>query len=168
MSALARAYTLRIGFREFGERVPTTVVPLYAYSVTADSISLPQLLDAVPAGFPSPAQDYDAGPIDLTELLIEDQAATFLVRVSGTSMVDAGIHDGDVVIVDRSKTALSGDVVVAILDGDFTIKRLVRERGTWALRAENAEWPDVVVDELSTLEIFGVVTVSLRFHRSRR
>lgn len=83
-------------------------------------------------------------------------------------MVDAGIHDGDVVIVDRSKTALSGDVVVAILDGDFTIKRLIRERGTWALRAENAEWPDVVVDELSTLEIFGVVTVSLRFHRSRR
>lgn len=83
-------------------------------------------------------------------------------------MIDAGIYDGDVVIVDRSKTAHSGDVVVAILDGDFTIKRLVRERGTWALRAENSVWPPVVVDELSTLEIFGVVTVSLRFHRSRR
>lgn len=168
MSVPEQAYTLRIGFREFGERVLTTVVSLYAHPVTAEPIPLPQLLDAVPAGFPSPAQDYDAGPIDLTELLIDDQAATFLVRVSGTSMVDAGIHDGDVVIVDRSKTVRSGDVVVAILDGDFTIKRLVRERGTWALRAENAEWPDVIVEELSTLEIFGVVTVSLRFHRSRR
>lgn len=145
-----------------------SVVSVYAYPVVAKSTVVRQLLDAVPAGFPSPAQDYDAGPIDLTELLIEDQAATFLVRVAGTSMIDAGIYDGDVVIVDRSKTAHSGDVVVAILDGDFTIKRLVRERGTWALRAENSEWPAVVVDELSTLEIFGVVTVSLRFHRSRR
>lgn len=106
MSALARAYFLRIRFRYFGEQVPITVVSLFAYSVTTDPISLPQLLDAVPAGFPSPAQDYDAGPIDLTELLIEDQAATFLVRVSGTSMVDAGIHDGDVVIVHHDHETL--------------------------------------------------------------
>ncbi|KDA04519.1 peptidase S24 [Microbacterium sp. CH12i] len=145
-----------------------TVVPLYAYPVSVSPIQLGQLLDAVPAGFPSPGQDWDAGPIDLTELLIDDQAATFLVRITGTSMIGAGIYDGDVAIVDRSKSPRSGDVVVAILDGDFTIKRLLRERGTWALRAENAEWPDVVVDELSTLEIFGVVTVSMRFHRSRR
>src|ERR1041384_4000702 len=135
-----------------------TVVSVYAYPTP-----LPQLREAVPAGYPSPDQYFDDGPIDLTELLIEDQAATFLVRVSGTSMIGAGIDDGDVALVDRSKAPRSGDVVVAILDGDFTIKRLVRERGTWALRAENAEWPDVVVDELSTLEIFGVVKVSMRF-----
>lgn len=104
-----------------------TVVPLYAYPVSVSPIQLGQLLDAVPAGFPSPGQDYDAGPIDLTELLIDDQAATFLVRITGTSMIGAGIYDGDVAIVDRSKSPRSGDVVVAILDGDFTIKKAGRE-----------------------------------------
>lgn len=140
----------------------------FARPVAANPLLIGQLLDAVPCGFPSPAQDYDEGPIDLTQLLVEDEAATFLVRVAGTSMVDAGIEDGDVVLVDRSKTPRDGDVVVAVLDGDFTIKRLVRQRGAWALRAESSEWPDVTVDELSELMIWGVVTVSFRFHRPRR
>ena len=131
-------------------------------------VPLAQMLDAVACGFPSPAQDYEQNPIDLTEMLVEDPAATFLVRVAGTSMTLAGIDDGDVVLVDRSKVPHAGDVVVAVLDGEFTIKRLVRERGTWALRAESTEWPDVVVDELSELVIWGVVTVSFRFQRPRR
>lgn len=131
-------------------------------------LQLREMLEAVHAGFPSPAQDYDEGPVDLLQMLVDDEAATFLVRVAGTSMIGAGIEDGDVVIVDKSKQPRDGDVVVAVLDGEFTIKRLVRQRGRWALRAENSEWPDVIVDELSTLTIFGVVTVSLRFHRPRK
>ena len=83
-------------------------------------------------------------------------------------MILAGIDDGDVVLVDRSKVPRAGDIVVAVLDGDFTIKRLIRERGTWALHAESSEWPDIVVDELSELVIWGVVTVSFRFHRPRK
>lgn len=80
-------------------------------------------------------------------------------------MVDAGIYDGDVLLVDRSKTPRERDVVVAVLDGEFTIKRLVRRRGTWALQAENVDHPDIVVDELSELSLWGVCTVSFRFHR---
>lgn len=144
------------------------VVHAYPLRNPPTTMELRELLDAVACGFPSPAQDYEQGPIDLTELLVEDAAATFLVRVSGTSMILAGIDDGDVVLVDRSKVPRAGDIVVAVLDGDFTIKRLIRERGTWALHAESSEWPDIVVDELSELVIWGVVTVSFRFHRPRK
>ena len=117
--------------------------------------------ESVAAGYPSPAQDYYDGPIDLTEMLVEDQAATFIVRASGHSMTGAGISDGDELLVDRSRTPRDGDVVVAVLDGELTIKRLqVTARGV-LLRAENAEHPDVVVPELSELVIWGVATYCL-------
>lgn len=135
------------------------------YTVRSTAVQLRTPLDAIACGFPSPAQDYDDGPIDLTQILIDDEAATFLVRAAGSSMIDAGIYDGDVLLVDRSKTPQPEDVVVAILAGEYTIKRLVRRRGTWALHAENVAHPDIVVDELSSLEVWGVVTVSFRFHR---
>lgn len=136
---------------------------MYPVRVTAVQLRAP--LDAIACGFPSPAQDYDDGPIDLTKILVDDEAATFLVRAAGSSMVDAGIYDGDVLLVDRSKNPRERDVVVAVLDGEFTIKRLVRRRGTWAVQAENVDHPDIVVDELSELSLWGVVTVSFRFHR---
>lgn len=113
---------------------------------------------AVAAGFPSPAQDYYDGPIDLTEMLVEDHAATFIVRAAGHSMTNAGISDGDELLVDRSKSPQDGDVVIAVLDGELTIKRLVVDGATIILRAESRDHPDIIVNELSELTIWGVAT----------
>lgn len=120
---------------------------------------------AVSCGFPSPAQDYYDGPIDLTEMLIEDQAATFIVRAAGDSMTGAGISNGDELLIDRSLAPRSGDVVVAVLDGELTLKRLdVTPQGV-ILRAENAAHPDITVPELSELDVWGVATFCLHHLR---
>jgi DNA polymerase V len=112
----------------------------------------------VAAGFPSPAQDYFDGRIDLNAHLIRDITSTFIVRVAGDSMRDAGISDGDEVIVDRSIEPRDGVVVVAVVDGELTLKRLSVLRDRVVLRAENPRYPDIVVASLSELTIWGVVT----------
>lgn len=112
---------------------------------------------SVAAGFPSPAQDYRTAPINLTEHLIQDLNSTFLVRVAGDSMEDAGISHGDELIVDRSRTARDMSVVVAILDGEMTVKRLRLIDGGVVLQAENPSYPSIQVQELSELDIWGVV-----------
>lgn len=112
----------------------------------------------VPAGFPSPSQDYSDTRIDLTQLLIKDELSTFIVRVSGDSMQGAGIYDGDELIVDRSIEPEEGHVVIAIVDGEMTVKRLSITPTGVVLRAENDEYPDVTVAELSDLVIWGVAT----------
>lgn len=115
----------------------------------------------VPAGFPSPSQDYSDTKIDLTQLLIRDELATFIVRVSGDSMQGAGIYDGDELIVDRGIEPRDGQVVVAVVDGEMTVKRLRVTPDGVVLQAENAEYPDVTVAELSDLLIWGVATTCL-------
>ena len=132
----------------------------------ASTVLLPIAPVAVACGYPSPAQDYYDGPIDLTEKLIDDQAATFVVRAAGESMVNSGISAGDEILVDRSKRPRDGDVVVAVLDGELTIKRLRITGAGVVLQADNPEFPDVVVPELSELTIWGVATYSLH-HLSR-
>ena len=123
--------------------------------------------DAVAAGFPSPAQDYFDGSLDLNDHLIRDRTSTFIVRVSGESMSGAGISDGDELVVDRSLSPTHGSVVIAILDGELTVKRLELNRGGVVLRAENPEYPPIHVAELSELQVWGVVTVCLhRLHRA--
>jgi len=138
---------------------------MLAFPVAPASVALPGRVLVAPvsvaAGFPSPAQDWYEGPIDLTEMLVDDQAATFVVRVSGHSMTDAGIWDGDELLVDRSKTPRDGDVVVAVLDGELTVKRLRLTGSGVVLQAESAEYPDIVVPELSDLQVWGVVTYCL-------
>jgi len=127
--------------------------------VDADAVSA--LLAApvsVACGFPSPAQDYYEGPIDLTAMLVDDQAATFIVRASGHSMTGAGISDGDELLVDRSKHPRHGDIIVAVLDGELTVKRLELTPAGVVLRSENAQHPDIVVPELSDLQVWGVAT----------
>ncbi|WP_258067788.1 LexA family transcriptional regulator, partial [Rathayibacter sp. AY1D9] len=99
--------------------------------------------EAVAAGFPSPAQDYFDGSLDLNDHLIRDRTSTFIVRVSGESMVGAGISDGDELVVDRSITPTHGSVVIAILDGELTVKRLELHPGRVVLRAENPEYPPI-------------------------
>ncbi|MEH2921521.1 translesion error-prone DNA polymerase V autoproteolytic subunit [Samsonia erythrinae] len=113
--------------------------------------------DTVPAGFPSPANDYIEQRIDLNTLCIRHPAATYFVRVSGQSMVDGGIHDGDLVVVDSALQARHGDIVIAALDGEFTIKQL-QLTPTRALVPMNAAYAPIPFHVNDCLEIFGVVT----------
>jgi DNA polymerase V len=112
---------------------------------------------AVSAGFPSPADDsYET--FDIVSHIVRHPAATFFMRVAGDSMTDAGIFDGDLVVVDRSMEAKSGDIVVAILNGEFTIKRLQRSGTRIELVPENPKYRKIVLNEDMELEVWGVVT----------
>lgn len=115
---------------------------------------------SVCAGFPSPADDFLEGSIDLAELLTPNRAASFLWRVSGHSMRDAGIHDGDIVVVDRSRRPRHGDAVVAIVDGEVSLK-VFRERGPSRLSFGNAAMPEFVLPESVSVEVWGTVTWTL-------
>lgn len=121
-------------------------------------LAIPVLGRNVPAGFPSPADDYLDGTIDLNQHLITNAEATFILRVSGVSMIGAGIYDGDEVIVDRSITARSGRIVVAAYNGELTIKRLLIAGADVRLHAENPDFPNIVMAEGQELMIWGVVT----------
>ena len=114
--------------------------------------------EAVPAGFPYPAQGYYSGPVDLNRHLINDPAATFIVRVSGDSMIGAGIFDGDEIIVERSLEPHDGNVVIAVVDGELTVKRLRFDHGRVRLVPETPAYADIVLEELSELTVWGVVT----------
>lgn len=133
---------------------------------TIEDAVIPEAGEAVYAGFPSPAQDYWSGDIDLGEHLIRDRTSTFIVRAVGSSMERAGIYYGDRLIVDRSITPQNGHIVIAILDGELTVKRLRSDRGMVSLCAENPAFPVITIAELSDLTIWGVVTWVL--HRASR
>ena len=120
---------------------------------------------AVPAGFPSPAQDHYRGPVDLNEHLVGDRTSTFILRVQGDSMIGAGIFDGDELIVDRSLEASPGDVVVAIVDGELTVKRLGVTSGGVVLLAENPRYPSIPLVGDQELVIWGCVTANIHRHR---
>lgn len=133
---------------------------VYSYAA-AEGRMIAAGVGRVPAGFPSPSQDYSDTKIDLTQMLIRDELSTFIVRVSGDSMEGAGIYDGDKLIVDRSIEPRDGHVVIAVVDGEMTVKRLRVTPTGVILQAENAEYPDVTVAELSDLTIWGVATTCL-------
>lgn len=120
---------------------------------------LPAFAVRVPAGFPSPAEQYLEEDIDLHAHLVPagHEAATFLIRVQGWSMLGAGIHDGDELVVDRAVEHPVGKVVVAVHNGEMTVKRLRRRGGKLLLVAENPDYPDRVVAEEDEFEIWGVV-----------
>ncbi len=121
----------------------------------------------VQAGFPSPADDFVEKSLDLNELLIEHPAATFFVRVQGTSMKDAHIHDGDVLIVDKSKEAVSGSIVVAVLNGEFTVKRIQMQGDTVFLVPENKKFAPISVTREMDFQVWGVVTYVIHKIRPR-
>lgn len=116
---------------------------------------LPLLLVSLPAGFPSPAQDDMEQPINLADWLVEHPAASYIMRVNGYSMTGAGITDGDLIIVSRAKKPISGHIVVAMVHGDRTLKRLKRRDGRFWLVPEADGFADIIVDEY--VEIWGVV-----------
>lgn len=133
---------------------------------TIRPFSRPLFLSVVAAGFPSPADDHLERDLDLHELLISHPAATYYVRLSGDSMKDAGLYDGDILVVDRSLEPAHGNIVVAVLDGEFTVKRLSKRDGQVQLQPENARYPAILISEDRDFLIWGVVTGSVRqFHK---
>lgn len=124
----------------------------------ASPCALPIFLGAVQAGFPSPADDFIEGKLDLNRHLIKNQAATFFVRAVGDSMIGAGIHPGDILVVDRSIRPYDKCVVVAVLSGEFTVKRLRKKSGRIYLLAENSGFKPILVEEAMDFQVWGVVT----------
>jgi DNA polymerase V len=123
---------------------PIQAIPLYGYTVQA--------------GFPSPADDYVEDRLDLNQLLVQNKSSTFFLRVKGDSMVGAGIHNGDIIVVDRSIEPVDRSVVVAIVDGELTVKRLRLRFGNPELHAENQKYAPIRFKEGQELSIWGVVT----------
>ena len=117
--------------------------------------------ESVSAGFPSPADDYLDVAIDLNEQLIQHPASTFLLRVSGNSMTGAGIHNNDVLIVDRSLDPQPGHIVVAVLDGNFILKRLVVKNAVPFLEADNPDYTPIDLRQYNDVHIWGVATHSI-------
>lgn len=122
------------------------------------SLKIPLFETPVSAGFPSPAEDYIEGHIDLNEHLIDNPSATFCVRVKGNSMVNANINEGDVLIVDRSKAPKNKNVVIGVIDGEFTVKRIRKTKEGLFLEPENNAYKPIKITEEMDFRIWGVVT----------
>ncbi|WP_284085847.1 LexA family protein [Acinetobacter pittii] len=126
---------------------------------------IPYALEKINAGFPSPAQDYIDKALDMNEHLIKNETSTFIVKVASLSMLNAGIDIDDELIVDRSLDAKHGDIVVALVDNEFTVKRLmIDEKGQW-LKAENPDYKDIHLLDGQELIIWGVVTHIIKMTR---
>ena len=123
------------------------------------------IFDSVRAGLPSPANDDQHDTLTIDEYLVERPSRTVLVTVKGDSMIDAGIHPGDTVVVEKNAAANIGDLVIAIVDNEFTLKTLAREKGQFILRPANPAYP--VIRPHGQLEIFGVVVGQFRKYRHR-
>ena len=112
----------------------------------------------ISAGFPSPADDFIDRKLDLNELLIRHPAATFFVRVAGSSMTGIGIHHGDILVVDRSLEPADNKIIIAILNGELTVKRIGRRQGRLFLLPENPDYQPIEVTSDMQFEVWGVVT----------
>lgn len=121
-------------------------------------IELPMFLEAVSAGFPSPADDYLESKLDLNDYLIKNPSATFFLRVVGDSMINAGIHTGDILIVDRSLMPKHGSIVIAVINGELTVKRLQHTDNKYFLYAENNKYEPIEITKEMAFEVWGVVT----------
>lgn len=123
---------------------------------------LPLSLEQVMAGFPSPADDFLESDLDLHEYLVVNPPSTFLVKVSGESMKEAGILNGDILVVDRSLNFGHNKIVIAVVDGAMTVKRLMKGAEGWFLKAENRRYPAIYVGGKSELTVWGVVVAVVR------
>tara|TARA_Y100000589_G_scaffold331668_1_gene386270 strand:- start:3498 stop:3899 length:402 start_codon:yes stop_codon:yes gene_type:complete len=124
-------------------------------------INIPLLSDSISAGFPSPADDYEEENIDLNEYLIRNPFSTFFLRVKGHSMINSGIKDKDLIIVDKSLNPKPGNIVIAMIDGEFTVKRLARKNDELYLKSENHNYPDFNFQNHYDIQIWGVVIYSI-------
>lgn len=127
-------------------------------TVGKQPIHAPLFGHKVAAGFPSPADDYIEGRLSLDEHLIQNRDSTFFVRAKGNSMMGAGIFDGDLLVVDKSLTPSSGDIVIAVVDAELTVKRFIKRDGMVILKPENSKFKEIMLREGQELQVWGVVT----------
>ena len=139
--------------------------PVSRPAIGTQPIYLPLFSHKVAAGFPSPADDYIEGRLSLDEHLIQHKEATFFVRARGNSMTGAHIDDGDILIVDKSLKPQFGDIVVAVVDGEFTVKYLAQRGESVILKPANARFKEIEFKDGQELQIWGVVTASVKKHR---
>ena len=139
------------------------MLTLYKFPLSPISIAAPLFLETCQAGFPSPAQDFVERELDLNEYCVMRPAATFFVRASGQSMTDIGLNSGDLMVVDKAESPRHGDIVIAEIEGEFTVKRLLL-RPKLTLQPMNPSFPPIYPDP-ETLQIFGVVTSFI--HKTR-
>jgi DNA polymerase V len=132
----------------------SSICPYHRHNLTP----IPYFENRVPAGFPSPAGDYLDPRLDLNDLVIKHPTATFFVRVEGDSMTGAGIHSGDILVVDRAAAPKGNQVVVAVVNGEFTVKRILQRDGRLFLVSENPAMAPMELAEGIQLEVWGVVT----------
>lgn len=132
--------------------IPFTLPNIFAYALDT----------SVQAGFPSPAEDHSAKRIDVLDKLIRHPQATYQMRVAGDSMRDLGIFDGDIILIDRAITPRNGHIVVAEIDGEFLVKKLVMRQGKMKLKAGNPTYADIIPREGQTLTIWGVVLTAFK------
>lgn len=138
-------------------RVPIDKLMMIESTLNA-TYELPLYQHLVPAGFPSPADDFLEERINLNAMLVQHPSATFFVKVSGNSMLHAGIHDQDLLIVDRSLTPSHGKIVIAVVNGELTVKRLLLENNTITLMPENPDFAPLVISKEMEFVLWGVVT----------
>ena len=155
------------GSGKFGEqsrpvRLPESMIAQVMRYVDCQGYQLPLYSCHVQAGFPSPADEHIETMLDLNEYLIQHPSSTFVVRATGDSMQGIGIFSGDLLVVDRSIEAQHGHIVIAVLDGQLTVKRLHQQPGDCQLLAENPDYPPIVMNEEQTLQIWGVVVHTIR------
>lgn len=151
------------GSGKYGEptkaiRIPLSEVDRVLEFMNKKSYRLPFYEHAVAAGFPSPADDSEQQSLDLNEYLIKHPTSTFFVKVAGSSMINAGIHHNDMLVVDRSLEPLNGKIIVAAVNGELTVKRLSKEKNKIQLLPENEAFTPIDIDEETHLHIWGVVT----------
>lgn len=143
--------------RQIEPRWPSSLVPIKLSEHPA-AFKVPLFGHTIRAGFPSPADDYVADTLDLNDHLMPRKEASFLLRAKGESMIGVGIHDGDILVVDRSITASNGCVVIATVDGQFTVKTLEKRRGRIRLMPANPDFEPIEFKDEQELQIWGVVT----------
>lgn len=120
----------------------------------------------VTAGFPSPANDYIEKELNFKELFIRNESSTFFVQVSGNSMINAGIYDEDILVVDKSLNPLDNSIIVCFVDGEFTVKRVTKMEGSYYLIPENPSYKPIKIDENSDFRLWGIVTFAI--HKFRK
>lgn len=143
-------------------RVPEAMVEQIINFIYRKGDVYPLYGNMVPAGFPTVTEEVPVEMLDLTSYLISNPAATFFVRATGDSMIGAGIFADDILVVDKSAEPQNGDIVIAILNNEFTVKRLEKSDSHVELKSENPNYPSIVIPEDTELQIWGVVKHTLR------
>ena len=134
----------------------------------SSTLLIPLITETISAGFPSPAEDYIELGIDLNKYLIKNPISTFFLRVSGSSMNNAGIYNNDLLIIDRSINPKPGHIVAALLDGEFTLKRLIKKQDNYYLRADKENYPAINLYEYLDIQIWGVAIYSIHELRKQK